>query len=92
MDVDATTSRKESKGKRHQRKKGLCFGCGKAGHINVNCPNKGKKDKGKTATAVQKKSLSKGVKKKRATVAAVEEGLEDEDYSSNSENDLDSEA
>ena len=85
--VDSTTSRRESKDKRRQRKEGLCFGCGKAGHINANYPNKGKKDKGKTAAAVQKQGPSKGEKKKRATTAVVQEDLEGEDYSLDSEND-----
>ena len=38
MDVDAMTVEKREE----TMKKGLCFGCGKPGHLNRDCPDKKK--------------------------------------------------
>jgi hypothetical protein len=36
MDVDAITTERRAE----CLKKGLCFGCGKPGHLGINCPDK----------------------------------------------------
>ena len=44
MDVNAMTTEERAEA----MKKGLCFGCGKHGHLNRDCPNKkGKKEEKK---------------------------------------------
>ena len=41
MDVDSMTVKQRAEA----MKKGLCFRCGKHGHLSKNCPDKTKKDK-----------------------------------------------
>ena len=43
MDIDSMSTEQRAKA----MKKGLCFGCGKQGHLNKDCPDKtGKKKEG----------------------------------------------
>ena len=39
MDIDALSTEKRDE----MMRKGECFGCGKTGHLNRDCPNKAKK-------------------------------------------------
>ena len=54
MDVDAMSTEQQAEA----MKKGLCFGCGKQGHCNADCPDK----KGKKKGEEKKKWTSKELK------------------------------
>jgi hypothetical protein len=71
MDIDAINTDNRSEAMR----RGLCFGCGEAGHINANCPKK-QKGNWRTPPTIQKKmngrELAAHIRKLTAELAEEE--------------------
>jgi hypothetical protein len=70
MDVDAMTTGKKKKVQKlsqeeRQRRleNGLCFGCGKSGHVSKYCPDKKSKAKTETVAAVADNNADAGSSK-----------------------------
>jgi hypothetical protein len=77
MDVDAMTTEKRDEAMR----KGLCFGCGKAGHLNRDCPDNDHKRKTYTRQAPPKKMNPKELYAHiRTLTKEMTEGEKDEFY------------
>ena len=74
MDIDSMTTEQRTEA----MKKGLCFGCGKWGHLNRDCPEK-KEKKGREKEVVSKE-LQLHVRALYATMDKEEQDKFEEDF------------